>query len=301
MKGPASWKGDRAAINKRAAVTRRARVDGIARKAHVDYMAGLTMNATARKHGTDKGTLRIAFRRLGLFMRPFKQIARQANGSPVRYVPKTDTEIRTIIEGMTMIKIPDEIRFEWRSWSMERRRWFISILREKLKSQDERPQTPFSSNLEPFEYGSPKAVEIARQMNRGRDSRTKAVVIRLSSQGVIYKGRLFFWSRSCGPAYFVGPWREETGRPPLHHIIWEETNGPIPEGHVVRHADGNRNNLDPDNLVLATRNDVARENQATHLIKKSRRITALLLDRSQKNHDTHDTHLIASLSGGSKT
>ena len=134
-------------------------------------------------------------------------------------------------------------------------------------------------------------------MNAGRSSRTAAVAIRIGSQGVIYEGRLYFWSKSCGPAYFIGPWRPGTGRPPLHHVIWEQHNGPVPAGHTVRHIDGNRNNLDPANLYLATKNDVCRENQSVALLKKSRALTALILNRSQNKTPNANTDAIKALHG----
>jgi hypothetical protein len=39
----------------------------------------------------------------------------------------------------------------------------------------------------------------------------------------------------------------------VHHIIWGILNGPIPDGMFVDHHDGVRNNNDPGNLRLATR------------------------------------------------
>lgn len=38
-----------------------------------------------------------------------------------------------------------------------------------------------------------------------------------------------------------------------HIIIWEEVNGKVPEGHVLIFADGNRSNLDINNLLLISR------------------------------------------------
>ena len=56
---------------------------------------------------------------------------------------------------------------------------------------------------------------------------------------------------------------------------------------MLRFADGNTNNFDPANLVLATRNDVARENHAKGNTNKQRAITAILLGRVQ-NPKTND-------------
>lgn len=36
-------------------------------------------------------------------------------------------------------------------------------------------------------------------------------------------------------------------------IVWEEANGPVPDGYVVMFADGNNRNFDIDNLVLVTK------------------------------------------------
>jgi len=38
-----------------------------------------------------------------------------------------------------------------------------------------------------------------------------------------------------------------------HRIIWEEANGPVPEGKMVEFADGDKNNLNLENLILTDR------------------------------------------------
>lgn len=40
-----------------------------------------------------------------------------------------------------------------------------------------------------------------------------------------------------------------------HRLIWEEANGPVPEGKMVEFADGNKDNLDVNNLILTDRNE----------------------------------------------
>ncbi len=40
-------------------------------------------------------------------------------------------------------------------------------------------------------------------------------------------------------------------------IIWEEANGPVPEGHVVIFADCNKKNVVLDNLILVSRRELA--------------------------------------------
>lgn len=39
----------------------------------------------------------------------------------------------------------------------------------------------------------------------------------------------------------------------LHVIVWEENNGPLPKGHIVRFKDLDITNVDPDNLVAVSR------------------------------------------------
>lgn len=278
----------------RIAATRRAKSAALIAQMHADYMAPMSMRAVAAKYDRAPACIREFFRSRGLFIRPAKIVPRQANGSPVRYVPMTAAQIEALLAGATKLKVPDELKFEWRLWAMPRRRDFIHRLRSRLASPNDAPAGEYSDNVDPFEYGHPRAHAIADQVNAGHDSRQAAQKIKICSQGVIYRDQLWFWNRSLGCGYQLGAWTEVDGRPILHHVLWVESNGrPVPPGHVVRHADGNRNNFDPANLVLATRNDVCRENQAQALTKQSRATTALLLARAQTNtrHANTDTIL----------
>lgn len=193
-------------------------------------------------------------------------------------------------KGSSTIYIPAELRWEFRTWPMEKRAWFINTLRARLNSPKDRPTTPFSSNVTPFDYTTPAAREIAVRINAGRDSRHAICKIDLASQGVIYNGELFFWAAKTGYQR-RGHWKRGEGRPLLHRIIWREHNGPIPAKHIVCFRDGNRNNFDPENLGLMSMNENARRNQAAALLKKSRQITALLLQRAQgkRQHANTDT------------
>lgn len=42
-----------------------------------------------------------------------------------------------------------------------------------------------------------------------------------------------------------------------HVMVWEAKNGPVPKGYVVIFADGNRLNIDIDNLLLVSRGQLA--------------------------------------------
>jgi len=49
------------------------------------------------------------------------------------------------------------------------------------------------------------------------------------------------------------------GKPvPKHRYVWEQANGPIPDGHCVAFRDGNHGNCDLSNLYLLSRADNAR-------------------------------------------
>jgi hypothetical protein len=42
-----------------------------------------------------------------------------------------------------------------------------------------------------------------------------------------------------------------------HQVIWEDAHGPVPKGHIIIFADGNKLNFDLNNLLLVSRNEVA--------------------------------------------
>lgn len=50
-------------------------------------------------------------------------------------------------------------------------------------------------------------------------------------------------------------WREK------HRLIWEAANGQVPTGHAVIFADGNKQNITLENLILITRAQLVRLNQ----------------------------------------
>jgi hypothetical protein len=58
-----------------------------------------------------------------------------------------------------------------------------------------------------------------------------------------------------------------------HVLIWEKANGPVPVGHVVVFADGNRRNFKLRNLVLVSRKELAVLNHMNMLSSKNEDIT----------------------------
>lgn len=67
-----------------------------------------------------------------------------------------------------------------------------------------------------------------------------------------------------------GDWHERWRA--KHRVVWEEANGPIPEGHVILFADRDKTNLDLDNLLLISNSQLARMNQ-NDLIKDNPELT----------------------------
>lgn len=57
-----------------------------------------------------------------------------------------------------------------------------------------------------------------------------------------------------------------------HKLIWAEVNGPIPEKHSVIFADGNRMNLDIDNLLLVSKAELLMLNRR-RLISENSELT----------------------------
>lgn len=61
-------------------------------------------------------------------------------------------------------------------------------------------------------------------------------------------------------------WRQK------HILLWEEYNGPVPEGHALIFGDGNKLNFDPENLILVTRGQLAVLNK-NNLIQRNAELT----------------------------
>ncbi|MGL5512810.1 MAG: HNH endonuclease signature motif containing protein [Sporomusa sp.] len=57
-----------------------------------------------------------------------------------------------------------------------------------------------------------------------------------------------------------------------HRIVWEEANGPVPNGHAVIFADGNQLNSSLENLILVSRAELLVANNH-QLIKKDAGLT----------------------------
>lgn len=282
----------------KGAAKKRSQLDALVATMHADYQSGLSLQAVAKKYGRVRGTVTGLFETRGYTLRHDSNnpnAVHLSNGCFAPAKPLTKKEIQDLIDEAAWIVVPPKLKHEWRKWPMSRRGDFIARLRAKIKSPDDRPTTPFSKNVEPFDYTSEKARAIDAKANAGLSSQKARTKLKIHSQGVIYNGELWFWCRKVG--YQSGPWTPEGGRPALHRKIWEKHNGrKLRSDEVIRFIDGNLNNFDPDNLTIATRNDVARENQAKSLTAKSREMTALLLQRSQtKKGKSNASDIISTL------
>lgn len=69
-----------------------------------------------------------------------------------------------------------------------------------------------------------------------------------------------------------GPWHHRWKL--KHKLIWENAYGPIPKGHAILFADGNKQNLNLDNLILVSRSQLAMLNKYD-LIKEHADLTKI--------------------------
>jgi hypothetical protein len=257
---------------------------------HADYQTGMSFAAVERAHGRGPHTVRSLFVSRGLAIRePHPEAIRhhRTDGTWQAFPPATESEIEAIIQAATKLAIPAPLRIEWRHWSIERRGEFIRRLRARLPDPLARPDLPFSANVTPFDYWTAAAWDIVRAANGDLPSHLWKMKLNVISQGVIWDGRLWFWTR-WETYYSEGVrWTPERSRQCLHRAIWESVHGPLPEHAVVRFIDGNPNNLNPSNLTLSNRDNLCRENQAAALLAKSRERTAILLKRHHTPSHEH--------------
>lgn len=259
--------------------------DALVAAMYADYQLPMSLSAVGRKYADRTAEeVKEIFKRRGFAIRKYTGFVPPndpVTGCFMAAKPFTKRQIDAFIAKATKVAIPAALAHEWRRWPMQRRASFIRRLRRRLKPAGP-SALPYSSNVEPFDYASSRAQSICKALNEGLSSWYWKTKIDLCSQGVIWNGKLWFWTRKAG---FISAesWTPERGRPLLSHAIWEQTHKrKVPPHHVVRFLDGNDNNLDPANLVLATKNDVCRENQAQSLARKSRELTRALLIRQQR-------------------
>jgi len=233
---------------------------------YADYQAGMSLSKVGRKYrNITGGTVREIFMKRGLVVRGMinRWEKHRANGCFEAMPPKTEKEITAMIAALTRLAVPAALKLDWRKWPMTRRAEFIRRARKHLAKNHGRefaPTTPHSSNVQPFDYTTPEARAIAERDNAGKNSQQCPTKLKPVSQGMIYKGVLYYWSAGTGYQSCMGPYDPAVGRPQLHRFIYEEHFGPIPAGMTVIQKDGNKNNFSPRNIGLRSMADCARMN-----------------------------------------
>ncbi|WP_311949313.1 HNH endonuclease signature motif containing protein [Halomonas piscis] len=76
----------------------------------------------------------------------------------------------------------------------------------------------------------------------------------------------------------------------IHVMVWEEHNGPVPPGHIIRFKDGDNRNFDPDNLEAITRSENMKRNSVHRYPPKLARMIQLrgALNRQLNKERRHE-------------
>src|SRR3546814_10394578 len=69
----------------------------------------------------------------------------------------------------------------------------------------------------------------------------------------------------------------------VHVIVWEEHNGPLPDGQIVVFRDRNRENMAPDNLIALTRSE-----EHTSELQSLKRISYAVSCLNKNNEHAHN-------------
>lgn len=124
-----------------------------------------------------------------------------------------------------------------------RARWKI---RSGCTGWFQKGREPGNKGRKQSEYCSPEALEASRrtQFSKGHRPVNELPVgtIRKNAEGYLLRKK-----QSTGTLW--ERWEF------LHRVVWEEHNGPVPEGCVVTFKDGNKANCDISNLVLMTKGE----------------------------------------------
>ena len=74
-----------------------------------------------------------------------------------------------------------------------------------------------------------------------------------------------------------------------HYLIWEEVNGKVPKGHVLRLKDNNRDNYDISNIELISRADNMRLNTMHRFPEELKQTIRLLKKLKKKINEKQDS------------
>ncbi|WP_080433543.1 HNH endonuclease signature motif containing protein [Burkholderia ubonensis] len=101
----------------------------------------------------------------------------------------------------------------------------------------------------------------------------------IGSERVDTRGYLLRKVTDTGNA--VADWKQ------VHKLVWEEANGPVPAGRILRFRDGNKMNVLLDNLELQTRTEQMARNSVTNLPPELQEVIRLKAQLTRKIHE-HD-------------
>jgi len=94
------------------------------------------------------------------------------------------------------------------------------------------------------------------------------------------------------------PGAYETNWKRLHILNWEREHGPVPDGYMLTFRDGDRRNVDLDNLELITNAECLRRNSWNHFPRELREVMALLSELKRairkREHEEQDRRLARS-------
>lgn len=165
--------------------------------------------------------------------------------------PEMDRFIRKHLKGTGHQAMADKVNKKFgTSFTKEQMKAYYgrNNLNCGLTGRFEKGQQSFNKGLKQSDFMSPEAIERtkATRFKKGQippNGGTPVGEVRLRHNHKKRGSRPYYWIKTAQP----NVWR-------MYHVtIWEEHNGPVPEGSIVTFADGNSLNCCIDNLILETR------------------------------------------------
>lgn len=153
--------------------------------------------------------------------------------------------IRSVAEGRTVYQIAELVNERYGAGTIDavkvrafkKNHGIVSSLNTRFK----KGSTPWTKGKKQTDYMSPEAIERTKA-TRFQPGHTPANLLPVGSIVKTTDGYLLRKKQMDGSQW--DRWEV------LHRVIWEEHNGPIPEGMMVSFKNGDKEDLDIDNLML---------------------------------------------------
>ena len=165
--------------------------------------------------------------------------------------PYTEEQIQFLKDNVKGVSLKELTkRFNER---FNQRRTLSSIANQKAKydlksgisgGQFKKGQVPFNKGLKQIEFMTPEAIE-----------RTKATRFKKGNKPANH--RKVGSERITVDGYIEIKVEEPDKWELKHRVVWEKENGKIPKDYVIIFADGDKTNLELDNLMLISRKEHA--------------------------------------------